>query len=186
MPQYGNLACDLGTGSRLTPMFMAQQQALLGNPGILAAMRGFRVKKSEKSETRTTSQRRAAGAGAGAGASVRTADALNPGSTKKLQYTVDGSILHKCAACQVEGNAHQFKYCSGCRSVEYCSEACQRKHWKRVHKHECTRTGPRADASGRQAAIQKAGTLYADNASGGASASQARGSVIISAEASCR
>ena len=27
--------------------------------------------------------------------------------------------------------------CSGCKTVAYCSRACQREHWKREHKHQC-------------------------------------------------
>ena len=32
-----------------------------------------------------------------------------------------------------------FKWCSGCKVVKYCSEACQNAAWKRGHKEVCAR-----------------------------------------------
>ena len=30
-----------------------------------------------------------------------------------------------------------FKQCSGCKRIAYCSETCQKAHWKREHKKQC-------------------------------------------------
>jgi ankyrin repeat protein len=43
-----------------------------------------------------------------------------------------------CAACGSSSPADaQFKKCSRCRAVRYCSKDCQRTHWP-VHKATCT------------------------------------------------
>ncbi|XP_027354132.1 ubiquitin carboxyl-terminal hydrolase 18-like [Abrus precatorius] len=38
-----------------------------------------------------------------------------------------------CAVCRNHGN----KKCSRCKSVRYCSQACQQAHWKSEHKMKC-------------------------------------------------
>ncbi|XP_010928622.1 uncharacterized protein [Elaeis guineensis] len=38
-----------------------------------------------------------------------------------------------CASCGSLAN----KKCSGCKSVRYCSQTCQSKHWEAEHKHKC-------------------------------------------------
>lgn len=38
-----------------------------------------------------------------------------------------------CAVCRKSGS----KICSRCKSVRYCSEACQSKHWNAGHKSKC-------------------------------------------------
>jgi len=40
-----------------------------------------------------------------------------------------------CEACG--SDAPPTRRCSRCRSVIYCSTACQREHWKNEHKHVC-------------------------------------------------
>ena len=37
-----------------------------------------------------------------------------------------------------DGSKFRFRRCARCRSVDYCSEKCQRKHWKECHKSECS------------------------------------------------
>eukprot|EP00927_Polykrikos_kofoidii_P065109 TRINITY_DN60900_c0_g1_i1.p1 TRINITY_DN60900_c0_g1~~TRINITY_DN60900_c0_g1_i1.p1 ORF type:complete len:919 (+),score=145.91 TRINITY_DN60900_c0_g1_i1:96-2852(+) len=46
-----------------------------------------------------------------------------------------------CAACGV--NRSELKECSGCREVAYCSQACQKGHWK-AHKSQCQQAGGKA------------------------------------------
>lgn len=41
------------------------------------------------------------------------------------------------ATGQGENNSGGVRACTGCRSVAYCSPACQRADWARVHKGEC-------------------------------------------------
>ena len=42
-----------------------------------------------------------------------------------------------CAVClQLHSNTHRLKKCVACKSIEYCSIACQRKGWK-THKPAC-------------------------------------------------
>ena len=36
-----------------------------------------------------------------------------------------------------DGTKYRFRRCARCKSVDYCSERCQRKHWKESHKSEC-------------------------------------------------
>jgi uncharacterized Fe-S cluster-containing MiaB family protein len=51
-----------------------------------------------------------------------------------------------CAACGYASGTSgaALKKCSRCKSVKYCSEACQRTHW-RVHKPSCAAAaGPSA------------------------------------------
>jgi hypothetical protein len=42
--------------------------------------------------------------------------------------------LKYCEGCGLQ--ALKMKKCGGCRAVRYCSEACQRQHW-RAHKVDC-------------------------------------------------
>ena len=56
----------------------------------------------------------------------------------KFYKMIDGMIQIcdeklKCANCNMVGN---FKKCSGCKKVHYCSAECQKTHWK-THKPEC-------------------------------------------------
>ncbi|XP_072981670.1 F-box protein At1g67340-like [Typha angustifolia] len=37
-----------------------------------------------------------------------------------------------------ETRRHEFRRCSVCGAVNYCSRACQALHWKMVHKEECS------------------------------------------------
>uniref|UniRef100_A0ACD5UPW5 Uncharacterized protein n=1 Tax=Avena sativa TaxID=4498 RepID=A0ACD5UPW5_AVESA len=52
-----------------------------------------------------------------------------------------GGGLRMCshALCgRPETRRHEFRRCSVCGVVNYCSRACQALHWKMVHKVECT------------------------------------------------
>lgn len=53
----------------------------------------------------------------------------------------DGGGLRLCshALCgRPETRRHEFRRCSVCGVVNYCSRACQALHWKMAHKAECT------------------------------------------------
>ena len=41
-----------------------------------------------------------------------------------------------CAQCR---KAKAYRACSGCRTVAYCNETCQRQHWTAGHKRACSR-----------------------------------------------
>ena len=43
-----------------------------------------------------------------------------------------------CDGCRRRKRGREKRVCSGCRSVRYCSEACQRIHWP-CHRPECRR-----------------------------------------------
>lgn len=46
--------------------------------------------------------------------------------------------LARCARCDAEEKVlNVYKRCGGCLSVKYCSEQCQRDHWKSGHKEQC-------------------------------------------------
>jgi MYND finger len=43
--------------------------------------------------------------------------------------------LEKCGCC---GDRNGFLFvCEQCNAVEYCSDKCQKKHWKMGHKMDC-------------------------------------------------
>lgn len=47
------------------------------------------------------------------------------------------AVLKICSGCAMEEGARgDFKTCSKCRKVWYCSAECQKSHWK-CHKREC-------------------------------------------------
>lgn len=46
--------------------------------------------------------------------------------------------LSFCIGCkQVIKTKGGLKTCSACKVSEYCSKTCQKRHWKRSHKHDC-------------------------------------------------
>ena len=53
----------------------------------------------------------------------------------------EGGALRLCsqALCgRPETRRHEYRRCSVCGVVNYCSRACQALHWKMAHKAECT------------------------------------------------
>ncbi|KAK4188009.1 hypothetical protein QBC35DRAFT_497557 [Podospora australis] len=42
-----------------------------------------------------------------------------------------------CNYCLRVGTAGDLKACNACKAAVYCNQACQRAHWKLIHKHEC-------------------------------------------------
>ncbi|KAJ3697291.1 hypothetical protein LUZ61_000996 [Rhynchospora tenuis] len=54
--------------------------------------------------------------------------------------TLEGKGLRLCSHDQcgrVETRVHEFRRCSVCGLVNYCSRSCQALHWRKGHKAEC-------------------------------------------------
>jgi len=56
-------------------------------------------------------------------------------------FDINNKVARKliCATC--EENLDEVLECIGCRSIQYCSSKCQKKHWKKGHKDECSKRG---------------------------------------------
>jgi len=52
-----------------------------------------------------------------------------------LEKIARDPTAHKCFVCRGKGKP-KLMSCKGCWKVRYCSEACQKNHWK-VHKPQC-------------------------------------------------
>ncbi|EJD41722.1 hypothetical protein AURDEDRAFT_186343 [Auricularia subglabra TFB-10046 SS5] len=46
-------------------------------------------------------------------------------------------IKTKCGRCGQGATGTKLQTCSRCKSINYCSAACQREHWKAGHKADC-------------------------------------------------
>ncbi|KAJ7759174.1 hypothetical protein B0H16DRAFT_1534675 [Mycena metata] len=55
------------------------------------------------------------------------------GISRELKSLSKKSYCHKC---QVTKRVNELKLCSRCQGVKYCSQACQKAHWK-IHKPHC-------------------------------------------------
>ncbi|WOL11413.1 F-box protein [Canna indica] len=65
----------------------------------------------------------------------------------------EGLRLCSHAGCgRPETRRHEFRRCSVCGAVNYCSRACQALHWKLVHKAECSPMDRWLDAAAAEAA----------------------------------
>lgn len=55
---------------------------------------------------------------------------------------IKGKIARKlvCATCEDKLNV-SIEECLGCRSIQYCSQDCQKEHWKNGHMKECKKRG---------------------------------------------
>ena len=57
------------------------------------------------------------------------------------EHVLRPSHCHCCGALpstpNEKGGARRFRRCGHCKSVDYCSDTCQRSHWKATHKQEC-------------------------------------------------
>ncbi|CAL5017382.1 unnamed protein product [Urochloa decumbens] len=73
-------------------------------------------------------------------ASAAAAAAANSAGTAAGSAEEDGALrLCSQALCgRPETRRHEFRRCSVCGVVNYCSRACQALHWKMSHKAECT------------------------------------------------
>jgi hypothetical protein len=52
----------------------------------------------------------------------------------KSQSPMHGKLIHLCSYCQKIGE--ELKLCP-CKTVQYCSSECQKRHWKEAHKATC-------------------------------------------------
>uniref|UniRef100_A0A6V7QUU1 MYND-type domain-containing protein n=1 Tax=Ananas comosus var. bracteatus TaxID=296719 RepID=A0A6V7QUU1_ANACO len=85
---------------------------------------------------------------AGAARCCRTSGGACPAGAAPGQPVPGGVVgggrgmgLRMCshAGCgRSETRRHEFRRCSVCGAVNYCSRACQALHWKLVHKADCT------------------------------------------------
>jgi hypothetical protein len=73
-------------------------------------------------------------------------------SLARARRASDACVRHDppCAGCGAvrDRDAAHFKRCATCNAVAYCGVACQRAHWKRVHKRECATLAGGAGAAG--------------------------------------
>ncbi|XP_047084450.1 F-box protein At5g50450-like [Lolium rigidum] len=73
------------------------------------------------------------------------ADAPHGRSISPLQDVIADGAVRLCSNSfcgRQETRMHEFRRCSACASVNYCSRACQFVHWKMSHRSSCT---PRND-----------------------------------------
>eukprot|EP01083_Nonionella_stella_P076259 207728_1 len=55
-------------------------------------------------------------------------------------YATATNQMVQCANCLIlECNRFNFRTCSGCAKVQYCSKLCQKNHWKCNHRHFCSK-----------------------------------------------
>jgi TPR repeat protein len=72
---------------------------------------------------------------------VQAAGAAGAGAGTAAVSPEDDGALRLCSQelCgRPETRRHEFRRCSVCGVVNYCSRACQALHWKMAHKAECT------------------------------------------------
>jgi MYND finger len=56
----------------------------------------------------------------------------------KMTETEEGFIMCSHILCgRRETRKHEFRRCSVCAAVAYCSRACQAMHWKMEHRAKC-------------------------------------------------
>ena len=48
------------------------------------------------------------------------------------------STQRRCEECGVVLDAKKVLRCTKCKACFYCSAACQKRNWKRIHKRVCT------------------------------------------------
>ena len=61
---------------------------------------------------------------------------------EKLQGTLEEVVLLFCSSpgCRkLQKTTEKFRYCGACKLARYCSEKCQKEHWKAGHKSTCLR-----------------------------------------------
>ena len=58
-------------------------------------------------------------------------------SDSEYSFKKEAIEMEICEGCQTPGSSPgQLRVCSGCVQVSYCSQTCQKKHWKQ-HKSKC-------------------------------------------------
>jgi ankyrin repeat protein len=91
---------------------------------------------------------------------LRTRNAAAQHAPVVTEPTAAASQITECAACgNTSGTSGAaLKMCARCRSVKYCSVACQRRHWS-VHKRRCA-AAPEGPASKAAGGVGAAGTVH--------------------------
>jgi hypothetical protein len=80
------------------------------------------------------------GGGGGVPDAARAREVLPPTGTASPLQRRSGGGPSACAACERERAPDEapFRKCGRCRTLFYCSTACQAAHWTAGHKRECT------------------------------------------------
>ncbi|KAJ6846257.1 uncharacterized protein M6B38_279440 [Iris pallida] len=74
-------------------------------------------------------------------------------AARRKEVEAGGLRLCSLARCgRPETRRHEFRRCSVCGTVNYCSRACQALHWRLAHKSECVPMEQWADAAAAVAA----------------------------------
>ncbi|KAF7292920.1 MYND-type domain-containing protein [Mycena indigotica] len=71
----------------------------------------------------------------------------------------DMDVNMRCSTCRNIDTNNNFSSCSGCFTVSYCSQDCQKAHWKSAHRAEC-KTLKELRAEGRAPALQPGSEDY--------------------------
>ena len=68
------------------------------------------------------------------------------------QRTAQPLLMDKCINCLVfkwgQPEPSTLKKCKQCKVLQYCSESCQKEHWKLVHKKQCKQITSSRDEGG--------------------------------------
>ena len=68
------------------------------------------------------------------------------------QTTVQILLVDKCANCLVfsweQPEPSTLRKCKQCKVVQYCSESCQKEHWKLMHKKHCRKIAANRSEAG--------------------------------------
>ena len=69
----------------------------------------------------------------------REMPARNSGESPCSFAAAESLISCELPSCgKLQQTKNEFKLCSRCRQVRYCSAACQQAHWKAGHKAQCS------------------------------------------------
>lgn len=71
-----------------------------------------------------------------AGAAPKASEPIAPATTPKLPDAIARGNAAKC--CRYCGHPGTRYRCSRCKAVSYCSQACQKRHWREGHANACT------------------------------------------------
>ena len=89
---------------------------------------------------------------AGTGGGLVTLTAAQAAAMVETPFSQCGNIV----CCKAETpDRPDYKRCTGCMQVRYCSALCQRAHWKSFHKKECAAF--KAEAAARTARVKSDG-----------------------------
>lgn len=116
---------------------------------------------------------RRAGAAAGSSGTATSTDGSAGGAGAAAKASAAASTVPMvCSACATTKGS--LSLCTGCRSVRYCSPACQKSHWN-YHKSQCKLLRAAADAAAAGAAGTGAGSTALTASGAGAMAPGAGG-----------